>query len=108
MRYLKRITLSITRLKVRTLGLFITIFVFASAISIVTAIHQSTIDASDRILNEIPLITSVRLDYDKYNEGSFGDIEMMTLELIEEIGSVEQVDYYDYNIGKVLRLNNNQ
>ena len=98
MRYLKRITLSITRLKVRTLGLFITIFVFASAISIVTAIHQSTIDASDRILNEIPLITSVRLDYDKYNEGSFGDIEMMTLELIEEIGSVEQVDYYDYNI----------
>lgn len=98
MRYLKRICLSIIRLKVRTFLLCFIIFVFATAISVVTSIHQSTLDATHSILDRVPIITAVRFDHDAYNAGSFGPAKYLTLDLIEALGDYPEVAYYDYNI----------
>lgn len=92
MSQIKRIYLSMIRRRNMTISMFLVILILGVSVSVSTSIYQSTKNAKQDVLSNIPLVTSINIDYEK----TASDYEPLTLELAESLAKYEGVRYLNY------------
>lgn len=102
MNFIKRGLLSITRNKGKSIILLLVIFVLGNLISGAISIQQATGNVETSIKEKLGAATTVELDYeqlDKMSEDELVEYELknLDLDLINKIGELSYVKYYDYN-----------
>ncbi|SFL38270.1 putative ABC transport system permease protein [Gracilibacillus orientalis] len=102
MNFLKRGLLSITRRKGKSLILLAVLFILGNVIAGAISISQATANVEESIKDKLGTAATVELDYEELE--SMDESEMMNFEiqnldeeLINQIGELPYVKYYDYN-----------
>ncbi|QGH35672.1 FtsX-like permease family protein [Gracilibacillus salitolerans] len=102
MNFLKRGLLSITRRKGKSLILLAVLFILGNVIAGAISISQATANVEDSIKERLGTGATIELDYealDNMEESELMNLEIPNLgeELINQIGELPYVKYYDYN-----------
>ncbi len=110
MNFLKRGLLGITRKKGKSLILLAVIFVLGNLISGATAIQQATVNVETNIKERMGALATIQYDYeelDQLSEEEWMEIEWQNIgpDLIEQVGELSYVKYYDYNMTNYLGSN---
>src|SRR5690625_3102948 len=103
MNFIKRGFLGITRKKGKSLILLAVIFILGNLIAGAISIQQATGNVESSIKERLGAATTVELDQEKMNNMSDADWEGLVIEevgadLINQIGQLSYVKYYDYNM----------
>lgn len=104
MNFFKRGLASVTRRKGKSLILFAVIFILGNVMAGAIAIDQGTKSVETTIKKKLGSVAKIILDYDKLNKESNDSVEIVepTKKTLEDIGKLEQVNYYDYSIQSYL------
>ncbi|WP_117170498.1 ABC transporter permease [Paraliobacillus sediminis] len=113
MNFIKRGLLSISRKKGKSIILLAVIFILGNVISGAISIQQATDNVETSIKDKLGAAATVELDYEALE--NMGEEDQMTLEidnvdleLINQIGELSYVKYYDYNLSTYLGSENVQ
>ncbi|MFD2657745.1 ABC transporter permease [Gracilibacillus thailandensis] len=103
MNFFKRGLLSITRRKGKSLILLAVLFILGNVIAGAISISQATANVEESIKERLGTGATLELDYealDSMDESEMMNFELPNLseELINQIGELPYVKYYDYNI----------
>lgn len=102
MNFAKRAFLSITRRKGRALILFAVVFILGNLIAGAISIQQATQNVEKSIKKQLGGTASIEVDPKVYEDamanGGKVDIDPLKEDLIKQIGSSDNVKYYDYNM----------
>lgn len=103
MNFIKRGLLSISRKKGKSLILLAVIFILGNVISGAISIQQATDNVETSIKDKLGAAATVELDYEALEnmdeeEQMTLEISNLDLELINQIGALSYVKYYDYNL----------
>lgn len=101
--FFKRAWFSVTRRKGKTIILFLVVFLLGNAIAGAIAINQATISVEKNIKSQLGAKATIEMDYERYyNENevdSKNDApEPVGIEVIEAVGALPQVKYFDYSL----------
>ncbi|UOE94068.1 ABC transporter permease [Alkalihalobacillus sp. LMS39] len=104
MNFIKRGLLSITRNKGKSIILLAIILILGNLIAGAISIQQATTNVEKTIKERMGTAATVELDYDSIWNSDMTEEEMMnvnpemlTLDMIKQIGELSQVKYYDYS-----------
>jgi putative ABC transport system permease protein len=102
MSFFKRGLLSITRRPGKSIILLAVLFILGNVIAGAISITQATSNVESTIKDRLGSAATIELDYeqlDKMEESELMNFEMqpLKLDLIEEIGQLSYVKYYDFN-----------
>ena len=99
MNFIKRGLASITRRKGKSLILFAVIFILGNVMAGAIAIDQGTKSVETTIKKKLGSLATVTEDYEKFwkenEDNEDADLNMPKPETLDEIGALEQVNYYD-------------
>lgn len=103
MNFIKRGFLGITRKKGKSLILLAVIFILGNLISGAISIQQATKNVEENIKERLGATATFEMDWMAYEELSFEEqenfmFEQIGVDLIEEVGSISYVKYYDYSM----------
>lgn len=113
MNFIKRGLLSISRKKGKSIILLAVIFILGNVISGAISIQQATDNVETSIKDKLGAAATVELDYEALENMDEEDqmtleIANVDLELINQIGELSYVKYYDYNLSTYLGSENVQ
>lgn len=101
MNFIKRAYLSLTRRLDKSLLLFLIVFILSNVMAGSIAISQASINVEKQMKLQLGANASLELDYDKiqnWTEEQWNSMESISPEMVEAIGSLDQVKYFDYNV----------
>lgn len=101
MNFLHRAFLSMTRRLDKSLLLFLIVFILSNVMAGSIAISQASENVELTMKQQLGANATVEIDYEKiqdWTEEQWQDMQWVTPEMVEEIGALSQVKYYDYNI----------
>lgn len=111
MDYKKRAWYSVIRRKGKSLILFAVIFILCNVLAGAVSIHQATSEVEKKIKTQLGAKATISLDYDevdqlsKDNPNIFESLKFPDEKVINEIGSLPQVKYYDYSFSNGVNAN---
>ncbi|SEN56864.1 putative ABC transport system permease protein [Amphibacillus marinus] len=112
MNFVKRALLSIVRRKGKVLILFAVILILGNVISGAVSIRQASRNVESAIKEQLGAGTTIDLDYDKLyemeeaGEITWEEIERIGTDLINQIGQLSYVKYYDYSMSNYYEAEN--
>lgn len=101
MNFIHRAFLSMTRRLDKSLLLFLIVFILSNVMAGSIAISQAAVNVKQTMKTQLGANATVELDYEKiqdWNEEQWNSMEWVTPEMVDQIGSLDQVKYYDYTI----------
>ncbi|MFD1416696.1 ABC transporter permease [Oceanobacillus jeddahense] len=103
MNFIKRAFLGVTRKKGKSLILLAVIFILGNLISGAISIQQATGNVESTIKERLGAAATVDMDYKAWEsmseeEMETAEMEELGVDLIEQIGELPYVKYYDYNM----------
>ena len=103
MNFIKRGFLGITRKKGKSLILLAVIFILGNLISGAISIQQATSNVENNIKEKLGATATLEMDWLEYEKLSMEEqenfiFEEIGVDLIEEVGGISYVKYYDYNM----------
>lgn len=100
MNFFKRAYLSLTRRLGKSFILLLIVFILSNIMAGSIAISQAATNVESTMKSQLGADATIELDYEKiqdWGEAEWAAIQYLTPEMVEEVGSFEQVKYYDYN-----------
>ncbi len=101
MNFIHRAFLSMTRRLDKSLLLFLIVFILSNVMAGSIAISQASENVEATMKQQLGANATVEIDYEKiqdWNEEQWQELIWVTPEMVDNIGALEQVKYYDYNI----------
>ena len=101
MNFITRAFLSMTRRLDKSLLLFLIVFILSNVMAGSIAISQASENVEKTMKAQLGAKATVEIDYEKiqdWTEEQWQDLQWVTPEMVENIGSLSQVKYFDYNI----------
>lgn len=103
MNYLNRAWLSVTRRKGKSLLLFTILFILGNVIAGAVSIQQATQNVERKIKHQMGATATLQLDYERLSKEEPQEaLPNLSKELIEEIGKLPYVKYYDYVLNNTI------
>lgn len=102
MNYLKRAWLSVTRRKVKSLLLFIIIFILGNVIAGAVSIQQATQNVERNIKSQMGATATIQTDYENMKDSDWEKVKPLTKDIVTKVSELPYVKYFDYSIGGTL------
>ena len=96
MDFFKRALLSTIRKKGKSIILLVVIFILGNLMAGSIAVKQATTNVEETIKNKLGAEASVDYDWENINEGV--DLPQLEQKMVDDIGKLEGVKYYEYNL----------
>lgn len=100
MHYIKRIYLNLTRNAKTNVTLFITLFILSLLLSTLTTLKSSFSNTLDYVYNNVNPVATIGLDHklieSEMEDSEYPSFTYMNEKIANELGSLEQVNEYDY------------
>lgn len=101
MNFIHRAYLSMTRRLDKSLLLFLIVFILSNVMAGSIAISQASQNVEKTMKLQLGANATIELDYEKiqdWTEEQWQAMQWITPEMVEEVGALPQVKYYDFNI----------
>ncbi|MGT2829973.1 ABC transporter permease [Streptococcus hillyeri] len=102
MNYLKRAWLSVTRRKVKSLLLFVIIFILGNVIAGAVSIQQATQNVERNIKSQMGATATIQTDYENMKDSDWEKVEPLTKDVVTKVSELPYVKYFDYSVGGTL------
>lgn len=100
MNFLKRAYLSLTRRLGKSFILLLIIFILSNVMAGSIAISQASTNVEKTMKSQLGADATIELDYEKiqnWGETEWNAMQNLTPDMVEQVGQLPQVKYYDYN-----------
>jgi len=100
MNYLKRAFLSLTRRQGKSFILLLIVFILSNIMAGSIAISQASVNVEKTIKAQLGANATIELDWEKvqnWSQEEWNNMKNITPEMVEQVGALPQVKYYDYN-----------
>lgn len=101
MNFIHRALLSMTRRLDKSLLLFLIVFILSNVMAGSIAISQASKNVEVSMKQQLGANATIELDYNKmqdWTEDDWANLKWISPEMVETIGALDQVKYFDYNI----------
>ena len=100
MNFIKRAFLSLTRRSGKSFILLLIVFILSNIMAGSIAISQASKNVEKTMKTQLGADATIELDYNKtqkWTDTDWNSMEMISPDMVEKVGKLPQVKYYDYN-----------